>query len=180
MGDSDNIDLTTLGDGLPGITPSWGNWLSEASSTCLISQAHELGVELNVTGAQSAKFRIYWQNTNQPQAEAAWNDEQELTEYGACGLAIMLILKLTNYTIVQRAKKGTGIDYWLGFKDSTNPFQNSARLEVSGIMRGDSSKIKDRVNDKTRQTKPSDGFLPAFIVVVEFIDIHSNQLRYMS
>lgn len=168
MPSSDNLDLNRLNRGLPGITPSWGSFLSEASATCLVSQNHQLGVEMDVLGFKKTQFKIFWNNQIQSQTFAAWNDEQELTEYGACGIAIMLVLELTGYTVVRRSKKGTGIDYWLGHKDSNQPFENSARLEVSGILKGDEKEIKGRVKKKTKQTEPSDGSLPAIIVVVEF------------
>lgn len=163
-----NLDLNRLDNGLPGITPSWGGFLSEASATCLVSQNHQLGVEMDVLGLQKAQFKIFWKNKIQSQELAAWNDEQELTEYGACGIAIMLVLELTGYTVIQRAKKGTGIDYWLGYKESNRPFENSACLEVSGILKGDEKEIKGRVKKKVKQTEPSDGLLPAFVVIVEF------------
>jgi hypothetical protein len=165
---SGNLDLSRLDNGLPGITPSWGGFLSEASSVCLVSQNHALGVVMDVLGSQKAQFKIFWDDQIQNQAFAAWNDEQELTEYGACGIAIMLVLELTGYTVVQRAKKGTGVDYWLGHKESNRPFENSARLEVSGILKGDDKDIKGRVKKKIKQTEPSDGALPAIVVVVEF------------
>ncbi|SRR6266498_2705974 len=168
MSSSGNLDLSKLDNGLPGITPRWGCFLSEASSTCLVSQKHGLGVEMKVLGSQKAQFKIYWNSQVQSQAFAAWNDEQELTEYGACGIAIMLVLELTGYTVIQRAKKGTGVDYWLGYKESERPFENSARLEVSGILKGDDSDVKGRVKKKIKQTEPSDGPLPAIVVVVEF------------
>lgn len=165
---SGNLDLNRLDCGLPGITPSWGGLLSEASATCLVSQNHDLGVEMDVLGPKKAQFKIYWNNKVQDQEFAAWNDEQELTEYGACGIAIMLVLELTGYTVIQRAKKGTGVDYWLGHKESNTPFENSARLEVSGILKGGEKEVKGRVKKKIKQTEPSDGLLPAFVVVVEF------------
>jgi|CXWL01.1.fsa_nt_gi hypothetical protein len=165
---SGNLDLGKLDRGLPGITPSWGGFLSEASATCLVSQNHGVGVEMNILGSQKAQFKIFWNNQVQSQAFASWNDEQELTEYGACGIAIMLVLELTGYTVIQRAKKGTGVDYWLGYKESNTPFENSARLEVSGILKGGEKEVKGRVKKKIKQTEPSDGLLPAFVVVVEF------------
>jgi len=165
---SGNLNLNILDRGLPGITPCWGGFLSEASATCLVSQNHQLGVEMSVLGSKKAQFKIFWDNTIRTQEFSAWNDEQELTEYGACGIAIILVLELTGYTVIQRAKKGTGVDYWLGYKDSSLPFENSARLEVSGIMTGDDKEIKGRVKKKTKQTEPSDGLLPAYVVVVEF------------
>jgi hypothetical protein len=49
------------------------------------------------------------------------------------------------------------------------------RLEVSGIRKGDDSRIKARIKQKLEQVSPTDGKLPAYIVVVEF----SNPLAFI-
>jgi hypothetical protein len=94
-------------------------------------------------------------------------DWEEAIEMGACGIAILLLRDHTGLT-VQRAFKGGGFDYWLGIADDNLPFQNLARLDVSGVLHGDESRIKARVKEKLEQIKPSDGSLSAYIVVVEF------------
>jgi len=49
------------------------------------------------------------------------------------------------------------------------PFENKARLEVSGIRNGDQKVVTARVRAKLMQTEVSDETrLPAYIVVVEF------------
>jgi hypothetical protein len=164
----DKLVLDKLGEGLPGVSPYWGNFLSEASACCLEYHKHPQGVELKVFGDENTSFNVFWQLDITEQVLNAWNDEQELTEYGACGVAILLLLKLTDFTVIQRSCKGTGIDYWLGHKTSDKPFQNAARLEVSGILAGDLNTLKMRVRKKLEQTKPTDGTLPAYVVVVEF------------
>lgn len=67
------------------------------------------------------------------------------------------------------SRKGTGFDYWLGRKDSNALlFQNKARLEVSGIRRGDEVAIETRVRRKLKQIEPTDALLPGLVAVVEF------------
>ena len=99
---------------------------------------------------------------------ASSGDLVEATEYGAYGLAMLLMLELTPFTVIRQSKRGTGVDYWLGYKDAPKPFQDAARLEVSGILNGDDSAVRSRVKVKHNQTYPSDGLLPGYIVVVEF------------
>jgi hypothetical protein len=65
------------------------------------------------------------------------------------------------------ATNDIGFDYWMG-DESAIPFQSKARLEISGIRRGDDSDIKARVRQKLKQTNQSDGLLPAYVIVVEF------------
>lgn len=90
-------------------------------------------------------------------------------EHGACGIAVLLVDSLTEYTVVERSQKGTGIDYWLGKKGANEPlFQAKARLEISGIRQGGEKDIETRVRRKETQIAPSDGSLPGIIVVVEF------------
>lgn len=99
-----------------------------------------------------------------------WNDLEYTTEQAAYGIAFMIITRLTDFTVIERSRKGTGFDYWLGTEndDSLLPFQNKARLEISGIRAGDEKRINIRLKQKLEQTKPSDGILPAYVVVVEF------------
>jgi len=109
-----------------------------------------------------------------------YNDEESTTELGAYGVAFLLILDLTDYTIIKRSRKGTGFDYWLGKAQENEelPFQNKERLEVSGIRSGDNSRVKARVNEKLKQVQPSnDTALPALIVVVEFSAPLSQMVR---
>jgi hypothetical protein len=111
---------------------------------------------------------VYWESEITEQILAAWDNEDETIEFAACAIAILLILKLTPYTIVRRARKGEGVDYWLSDKNAEYPFQETARLEVSGILKGSPGMIKARVTQKKNQTRPTDGATPAYIIVVEF------------
>jgi len=109
-----------------------------------------------------------------------YNDEEFATELGAYGVAFLLILDLTDYTIIKRSRRGTGFDYWLGKAENGEelPFQNKERLEVSGIRSGDNSRVKSRVNKKLKQVQASNATaLPAFIVVVEFSAPLSQMVR---
>jgi hypothetical protein len=157
-----------LENGLPGISKAWGKFLGEAGSLCLSLKNHASGVEMQIKGDAETVFRFFWSNEITEQTRLAWNDIQELTEYGAAGIAILLIQELTEFMVIRRAVKGDGIDYWLGNKNDKEPFQDAARLEVSGIFSGNESRIKARLEQKKRQTFPSDGDFPAFVIVVEF------------
>lgn len=80
----------------------------------------------------------------------------------------MLAIHETDYTIIERSRKGTGVDYWLGHDDDI-PFKKSARLEVSGIFTGGEKPLETRFKKKIKQTNQSDSTqLPAYISIVEF------------
>ena len=78
------------------------------------------------------------------------------------------------YEVVERAVKGTGIDYWLGDETEGPPFQHKARLEVSGILsakgteRDVEREVAGRVKEKEQQTQSSGVVLPVYVIVVEF------------
>ena len=83
-------------------------------------------------------------------------------------MAICVIHDLVGFAVVERSRKGTGFDYWLG-ADDPRPFRRKARLEVSGILRGTQRDLEHRIRQKCRQTERSDHTrLEAFVAVVEF------------
>jgi hypothetical protein len=176
------LKLTKLAEGLPGITPAFGSALAEAGAVCFEDQNHPNGVELKVDGAYKVRCQVYWQKVTD-QMLRCWHDLQDATEYAAYGLALLLICNLTKYTIISRARKNGGFDFWLGEEEDEEqlPFQNiknKARLEISGILRGKTSLVKARVKQKLKQVEPSDspGFT-AYIVVVEFSSPLSQVVR---
>jgi len=173
------LRLMELSKGLPGITPAFGQTLAEAGAVCFEDQNHANGVELQVQGTFQAKYQVFWQQVTD-QLIRCYNDEESTTELGAYGVAFLLVLDLTGYTVIKRSRRGTGFDYWLGRAQDNEelPFQNKERLEVSGIRTGDDSRIKARVNEKLRQVQSSNTTaLPALIVVVEFSAPLSRMVR---
>ena len=167
------LDLNELQNGLPAINPEWGSVLAQVASVCLESQGHDQGVTLRITGHLDNTYTLVWPPVDD-QTRRTWADYQEATEYGATAIAILLIRKGTGYTVIERAAKGTGIDYWLGHDTQVPPFQNKARLEVSGILSVEgtgktiAAAVSRRVREKLKQTQPSSGTFPAFVVVIEF------------
>jgi hypothetical protein len=159
--------LGDLGNGRKGITPAFGQTLVEAASVCLEEQGHASPTEIQITGHFASPGKLEW-NIPSDQSRRCWNDDGYATEQGAYGIAALLV-EHCGLEVVSRSKKKTGFDFWLGSPHQENSlFQDVARLEVSGIRNGDSSTIDTRVRQKLKQTTPSDGKLPAIVVVVEF------------
>ena len=137
------------------------------------SQGHNQRVHLNVIGCVNNTYALAWPRVTD-QTLRTWADLQEATEYGATAIAVLLAKREVGYAVIERAVKGTGIDYWLGHETSGPPFQHKARLEVSGILSVKGSyndvarAVASRVRQKLRQTRPSSGSLPAYVIVVEF------------
>ena len=167
------LDLNELNNGLLAITPYFGRALAEAAGVCLESQGHSQGVQIRILGYDNCNYELTWPDVTE-QVNRTWNDSQEATEYGATAIAVLLAKKEIGYLVIERARKGTGIDYWLGEETDSPLFQRKARLEISGILKvqGNDNAVKRavaaRVNEKLRQANRSSGSLPIYVIVVEF------------
>jgi hypothetical protein len=142
---------------------------SEAASVCLAYHEHKQEIPVRIVGDLEAEFLLSYQEVTE-QIQNSHDDLEDATEEGAYCIAMLVIEHLTELQTVKRAKKTTGIDYFLGKKDKTEIlFEPVARLEVSGILKGNKSKINQRIREKEEQIKQSNLMnLPVYIVVVEF------------
>ena len=163
------LGLDRLKSGSIGMSAVYGAFLAEAASHCLKANRHPDPVALYVTGDDCFVAHLGWCDSAVPD-DATWADPQEATEYGAYGIAIVVALPLTKTSRVERSARGPGIDYWMGdSRDQTGIFQRSARLEVSGILKGDNAKIAARLKEKISQTNRSaSSGLSAYVAIVEF------------
>jgi len=163
------FNFENLRNGGLGISSAYGSFLAEAASYCLHLKKHPNPVRLSLTGSHPSSGILRW-NSMSVGFRKTYADLQEATEYGACGIAIVVAVRLIGIPHVERSAEGTGIDYWLGHEtDENGVFQRAARLEVSGILDGGESKISARLKKKLAQTTRSDRtLLPAYIAIVEF------------
>ena len=162
--------LNKLEKGLPAITKSMGITFVEAGVYCFHQANHKSGVEIKIEGAFRTSFEIIWNNQITSQLLRTWNNTKEATEYGAVGIAILLIERLLNLTIVMRSREGTGIDYWLGKMGKNDLPIIKAGLEISGIqeVKG-SNTINARLTLKKKQVeKTKQKGIPVYIIVIEF------------
>lgn len=163
-----SLDLNDLKGGAYGVTAALGECYAQAASVCLEDQGHLIPTVMKVhADTEVSHASIRWGAVDD-QMRRSWNDKENATENGAYGIAILVVLKIKHLHVLERSKKRTGFDYWLGSPDEDEPFQKKARLEVSGIRKGSRDLISGRVNQKLEQTKKSDGKYPAVVVVVEF------------
>jgi hypothetical protein len=113
-------------------------------------------------------IHVEWMPVDE-QRRRCYADMQEATERGACGVAILVVREATGMVVIERSKKGTGFDYWLGENDDSGPpFAGKRRLEVSGILKGTKAQIDARIKQKKDQLKPTDHLAAGFVAVVEF------------
>ena len=187
------LDLNDLiaGDN-PGITPEVGAALAQAGAVCLAERGHAPGATLTVRGDYDNRYQLAWTPVTQ-QARRTWNDDNEATEDGAAGVAVLLASREIGQAVIVRAMKSswrypTGFDYWLGDDraDDTSDAERAAteslvdtladanlvarsRLEVSGIRSANDSVIRFRTRRKLRQMRTSDTLnLPGYVIIVEF------------
>lgn len=133
----------------PGWSLTFGATCAEAAAVCLEDQLHSAGVALQIDGVQSCAVELQWDAIND--TIRRFNaDEEVATEYGAYGIAALIMPRLTNLTIIERSVKGKGLgfDFWLG--------------SISEPL------IQSRVNMKLKQISPSDTVAPGYIAVIEF------------
>ena len=152
---------------MPGLTSACGKVLAESAAICLEDSKHQAGVSLQLSGISHEARVLQWSAVDDQQRRS-YNDLQEATEWGACGIAILLIKELIGLSVVERSKKGTNFDYWLGKDDDDQLFSGKARLEVSGILLETSNEIATRVKQKKAQIKPSNHLAPGYVAVVGF------------
>jgi len=130
-----------------------------------------------VDGHWQDVFLLEWEPTDE-QIRRCWADNEVATEHGAYGIAVLLVTELTGLTVVERSRKGTGFDYWLGPRDSAGPlFQQRERLEVSGIRRGTDAAVRSRLREKLDRLQRYGQSPPAIVIVVEFGTPRSKAVR---
>lgn len=154
----------------PGWSLTFGATCADAAAVCLEEQSHPNPVNLQIDGTQSREIAL--QRHAIDDIIRRFNADQEIaTEYGAYGIAALIMPHLTNLTIIERSVKGRGFgfDFWLGSIDDPDTlFQRKARLEVSGIRKGSETMMQSRVKMKLKQISPSDTVAPGYVAVVEF------------
>ena len=162
-----SLDLKLLSTGKLGVSAHFGRMLIEVGSICLESQGHASGTKLSVQGADRGQFVLTWPSPDE-RANYTYQDN-EATEYGAVGVALVLIWQVKGYTVIEPARTGSGFDYWIGNESLHNPIQRKACLEISGIRCGDARTIRARIRQKQQRTAQSKDLIhPIYVIVIEF------------
>ncbi|MBA3922500.1 MAG: hypothetical protein H0X31_12690 [Nostocaceae cyanobacterium] len=154
----------------PGWSLTFGATCSDAAAVCLDDQNHPHRVALQIDGILNTQVLLKW-NTIDDTIRRFNADQEVATEYGAYGIAALIMPYLTLLTIIERSIKGKdfGFDFWLGSIDEPDIlFQRKARLEVSGIRKSSERIVQSRVKMKLEQISPSDTLSPGYVCVVEF------------
>lgn len=149
------------------LTSAAGVNFGHAASVCIESQGHLLKTNMTDEGHYNRTYTVTRYDVTD-QMKRTWNDEEVTTEQGAYGIAFLVASKEMEVKAIEKSRKKTGIDYWLG-KEESFLLQNKVRLEVSGIRNGSNQQLDTRFTGKIKQSKKSDYTgLPALIIIVEF------------
>ena len=155
---------------MPGLTAPVAGVMVEAAAVCFDSCQYPTGVDMEVQAQLDAAWvrtcQVYWPPVDE-RMHRSNNDHRRAAEDGAYGLALLLIRDTIGLVAIEKSVQGTGFDYWLG-DDGDPPFQRKARLEVSGTIERTDSSVRSLVKQKLRQTTPTDGLLPAYVVIVRY------------
>lgn len=140
----------------------------KAAALCLEKQGFHPGVNLDITGSIENSIQVFWENLTEKDF-SSFNDLQEATEWGAEAIAFVIIRYMTNFEVIKRSRKGTGFDYHLSTNINESLFQQSAKLEVSGIFtKTKSNNIESRIKLKITQATRYSQDLSLFVVITEF------------
>src|SRR5690606_11741706 len=104
-------------------------------------------------GDEQARAVVEWLPPN-PRAIRAWANDEEATRDGAYAISLAAVEAQMELVAIHRAYKRSGVDYYVApVGVAPDDLENSVRLEVSGVDRGDSSTVKYRLKQKQLQAR---------------------------
>lgn len=173
------LTLEDLADAMIFFSPIQSQGFTENGIVALEHHNHTSICKMNLEGDYSEVVELAWTTTV---IKNGYREKKKFTEKGAEAISFLIATSYTEYDVIEEAVIGTGIDYWLGYKEEhekydPNNFLN-ARLEISGILKETkANNIESRVKIKKDQTIPTDSLaLPAYVSIVEF----SNPKAYFA
>jgi len=113
-------------------------------------------------GKRSEAVVLTWRRPDETTL-ASWADPAEATEHGAEAVAAVCIEATLGLVVVERARRGTRVDFYLG--RIGDGLERAALLEVGGT---DAGSIAGVLRDKTAQARQNPDQLPALAVAVRF------------
>lgn len=163
---ADHHHLTALASGRPGLTSAVAQALIEAAAVCFEAVGHQSPVTLRHAGEFSGTSTLAFPSVTE-QMRNSHTDLIDATERGACAIAAHLCERQLGLTIVQQSRRGQGFDYWIAASPH-ELFQAAHRLEVSGILRGDSNQVKRRLSEKLQRLANQEAPWTTWVIIVEF------------
>ena len=152
----------------PGLTKALAAANLEAAGVCL--HRHHVSpatFELEVDSEPSVA-ETHWSEPSS-RALAAWANETDATEAGACTMVLAAVELTEGLVAVRRAETRTGADYYVAPPGSgLEDLEECKRLEVSGVDHGSSADVGYRLKAKLAQAAEGRSNLPAIAGVAGF------------
>jgi len=149
-------------------------YLLHRSMVCLDNQGHCKGVIFKVTFNNFSKnYKLLWQEELTDRIRNSITDLPDAVEKSALAFTFLIITDCTGMTVIRQAKRKSGFDYFLIKENNDERLifkqESTARLEVSGILDGDNSKINSRFKEKFDRAAKYKQFntMPIYVCVVE-------------
>jgi hypothetical protein len=143
------------------MTKGYAELFKESCMVCMSKHGHTSGVELQTLyEKRSVVHQVRWTGSVTEQLILAHGSQTDFVEEAACAIALLFVREMTDYTTISKSRGGTTIDYYLRLKaaDPTLVFNQSTRLEVSGIFQETSqNSIDRRIKDKKDRLKQNQG-----------------------
>lgn len=156
------------------VPPGEHPYLMHRAMICLDSQGHKSGVPLSVIAKSLLKiYTVTWEEELTNRIKDAVSDLIDAVEKSALAFAFLVVKDCTGMSVVRQAKRKTGFDYFLGQESDDDRLifkhENTARLEVSGILQGDDTLIDSRFKEKFKRALKYQQFvtMPVCVCVVE-------------
>lgn len=163
---TDLWDLETLQSGRPGLTASHAKSLVEAAAVCFEVTGKTSPVSVQLAGEFAGLAPVQFSLVSE-QMRRTYADLVAAVELGACAVSAVTCEMQLGLQIVEQSRRGGGFDYWLGSPEG-GLFQGRARLEVSGILKGETAQVQGRLRDKLRRLANEESSWTTWVVVVEF------------
>ncbi len=165
-------DIARLHERHPGLTRALAEGYAEAAAVCL-HRHHVSPTEFQLHHQDTFRSTSLHFTSPDSRTLRAWGNTDDATRDGAYGMCLAAAETVLHQVAVARADVRTGADYYLGDPSSLEEdldMENVLRFEVSGVDRGERTKVRQRLRDKVKQARAGCSSLPACAAVVGFQD----------
>lgn len=115
----DRLELSDILKGLPGISSVEGTNLHENCVVKLHRHKHSSSTTLKLSGERDVDVSLVWTDSFDDVLDRTYADRQCSIERSAVCINVLLALKLTDYTVIERSRKGTGLIICLAIKTTS-------------------------------------------------------------
>jgi len=159
--------------------------MAEAAAVSIHNCGHELPHEIEVfrRGTRSTRHDLLGPVAKQRMLNTH-GDPQEATEWGASGVAAIVVETFAKMTVIERVpKNGKGVDYLLAptgecnLDDENFMAVPTHQLEVSGTLQHRMGEMDERVKEKIKRINDKPQLLPTLVVVVDFHRVRARMVK---